>query len=100
MQAGRALRRVFLSHASEDAIFAERLANDLRQSGADVWLDTADLRHGNFLQRINEALASCDWMVLVLTPAAIRSQYVQMEVYAALGLVAQRRMQGVIPVVS
>ena len=66
--------RVFISHATENTTFAERLASDLRRTGADVWLDASHLGPGNFLANINKALNNRDVLVLVLTPAALRSK--------------------------
>jgi|GEM_PF-2779811 len=56
--------------------------------------------HGNFLQRVDEALQHCQWMVLVLTPNALASPYVRDEVFTALHRVNQGYMYGVIPVLA
>jgi hypothetical protein len=75
--------KVFVSHSHSDDTFTNRLVDDLRQAGATVWMDNTDLGAGNFQQRISEALADCDWFVLVLTRAALASQWVRQEVDAA-----------------
>lgn len=75
---------VFISHATEDVAFGERLARDLRRAGADVWLDASHIGPGDFVARINHALKNRDVLVLVLTPAALRSQWVPAEVNAAI----------------
>jgi toxoflavin biosynthesis protein ToxD len=92
--------RIFVSHSHKDEVFTERLVADLHLAGAEVWVDVAGLTHGNFMQRIDEALAQCEWMVLVLTPNAVASQYVKDEVYAALVRVTQGYMRDVIPVLA
>ena len=76
--------RVFISHASPDTAFAQQLADDLRNAGADVWLDATHIGPGNFVQRINQALNARDVLVLVLTPDALASQWVPDEMDAAL----------------
>lgn len=76
--------RIFISHARQDVAFAERLAEDLRSAGADVWLDATHIGTGNFVQRINEAINARDILVLVLTPDALTSQWVPDEMDAAL----------------
>lgn len=94
--------RVFVSHhhsPAEDA-FTARLVADLRTAGATVWVDVADIHDGDFMDRINAALASSNWMVLVLTPGSLRSQPVRTEVHAAMNLQWQNRMHGVIPLVA
>jgi formylglycine-generating enzyme required for sulfatase activity len=94
--------RVFVSHhrSPQEDDFTAQLVADLQGAGAHVWVDVADIHDGDFLHRINTALASTDWLVVVLTPAALRSQPVNMEVNAAINLVWQRRMRGVIPTVA
>lgn len=91
---------VFVSHSHKDEDLTQRLVIDLHQAGAEVWVDTAGLDHGNFMQRIDEALARCQWLVLVLTPNAITSEYVKQEVYAALLRVNQGFMRAVIPMLA
>lgn len=94
--------RVFVSHhhSQPEDDFTARLVYDLRQAGATVWVDVADVRDGDFIERINAALASSDWVVMVLTPAALRSQPMRTEINAALNLVWQGRIRGVIPIVA
>lgn len=91
---------IFVSHSHKDEAFTERLVADLHQAGAEVWVDVAGITHGNFMQHIDEALAHCDWLVLVLTPHALASQYVKDEVYAGLHRVKQGYMCDVIPVLA
>jgi hypothetical protein len=77
--------RIFLSHATDDTAFAERLADDLRSAGADVWLDTTHTgTGGDFVANISQALNARDVLVLALSPAALRSQWVPDEMNAAI----------------
>ncbi len=77
--------RLFISHANVDSPFAERLAADLRVAGADVWLDSTHLTGpGDFVARISHALNERDVLVLVLSPAAIASQWMPDEMNAAI----------------
>lgn len=76
--------RIFLSHSSDDAVFASQLSNDLRSHGADVWLDSSHMAAGDFIARINQALQGRNVVVLVLSPAAIRSTWVTQEFNAAI----------------
>lgn len=89
--------RIFVSHSHQDDAFTARLVADLRHAGADVRVDMTELGAGAFVQRINAALDANEWLVLVLTPAAIVSPYVQEEMDAAINLVHQGRMREVIP---
>jgi hypothetical protein len=92
--------RIFVSHSHNGNRFTARLVGDLRAAGADVWVDMTEIAYDDFLKRINEGLANRDWMILVMTPDALKSPWVQLEVNAALGRVVKRKMRGVIPVIA
>jgi hypothetical protein len=62
-------------------------------------VDYDGVRSGDLVNKINAALVKSDWLVLVMTPAALRSQWVTGEVNAALHRVNSKRMKGVIPFV-
>ncbi len=77
--------RVFISHATSDSAFAGRLATDLRNAGADVWLDSSHLTGpGDFVAVISRALNERDVLVLALSPAALASKWVPAEMNAAI----------------
>ena len=89
---------VFVSHhhsPKEDA-FTSRLVADLQAAGADVWVDYQGIESGSFAQKINEGLTGRQWLVLVMTPAALGSRLVHDEVNTALHQVNVGRMRGVI----
>lgn len=88
--------KVFISHSHVDDAFAERLVKDLRAAGADAWLDKEELGAGDFQERIDAALASCEWFLLVLTRSALASPWVQQEVRAANRLKHQKRVRDLI----
>jgi formylglycine-generating enzyme required for sulfatase activity len=94
--------RVFVSHhhSPEEDAFTARLVGDLEAAGADVWVDDARITSDDFIRKINEGLAGRQWLVLVMTPDALRSQWVQAEVNAALNQVRKGRMLGVVPIVA
>src|SRR5579885_1756844 len=81
--------RVFVSHSHLDDAFTRRLVDDLIAAGANVWVDVAGVGADDFQDRINQALVSCEWFLLVLTPSALRSPWVKMEVHAAIRLKVQ-----------
>lgn len=90
---------VFLSHASEDVEITRRIKSDLEFHGAYVWADFASIVHGDFYARINEGLSKCNWLVLVVSPSALRADkiVIQEEVNAALGMRHTGEMRAVIP---
>jgi hypothetical protein len=93
--------RVFVSHhhSPEEDAFTARLVADLQAAGADVWVDTSGITSDDFVKKISEGLAGRQWLVLVMTPEALGSRWVNDEVNAALHQVNSGRMRGVIPFV-
>jgi hypothetical protein len=60
---------LFLSHASEDGAWCERLAKRLRADGVRVWLDTWELQPGDKLaDRINDGIERSRQTAVVWTP--------------------------------
>jgi formylglycine-generating enzyme required for sulfatase activity len=93
--------RVFVSHhhsPAEDS-FTARLVRDLEAAGADVWVDTSGITSDDFVKKISEGMAGRKWLVLVMTPAAVASPWVQREVNVALSEQTAGRMLGVLPLV-
>src|SRR5437870_3250822 len=80
-----AVREVFLSHSSQDHAEARRLKEILTAHGIPVWFSPHKLVGAQLWHdEIGKALARCDWMMVLLTPAAVQSKWVKREVvYAA-----------------
>jgi hypothetical protein len=82
---GNAPREVFLSHSSLDRDFATPLARDLRRHGIPVWFSRTNIVGAQqWHDEIGAALSRCDWFVLVLSPAAVKSRWVKQELLYAL----------------
>lgn len=80
-------RLIFLSHASQDASFAQQLAADLRTRGWEVWIAPDSIRHGEqWVEAINRGLAESSVFLLVLSPHAVASKWVNRETNGAIGL--------------
>lgn len=94
------VKRVFISHATENTAFAERLATALRSAGLDVWLDASHMGPGNFVDRISSAINACDVLILALSPSALASQWVPEEMNAAMVRYKQGFMRAPIVVVA
>jgi hypothetical protein len=78
---------VFLSYArSDDEPYARELFNHLRADGFDAWFDREHMpsRSLTFLQEIRDAIRQRDRLVVILGPAAVKSDYVRAEWQAAL----------------
>jgi TIR domain/Right handed beta helix region len=91
---------IFVSHSHADNEFTERLVTDLTASGANVWVDMDAIPYDDIVKKINEGLSGRQWLVLVMSPDALSSEYVQMEVNSALHRVMNKWMRGVIPIVA
>jgi hypothetical protein len=92
--------RVFVSHhhSSEEDEFTARLVADLQASNANVWVDDASSNSDDFVLKISEGMTGRQWLVLVMTPAALQSRWVQREVNAAIAEQSAGRMLGVLPI--
>ncbi len=66
---------VFISYGRRDAsAFVDKLAQDLKSAGFNVWRDTAELQsHRPWDDQVQSALKSSDAVVAVLTPHAVRT---------------------------
>lgn len=91
--------RVFVSHSHMDELAAQRLAAALQRAGADVWIESAQLHAGDQIEIVERGLATCDWLVLLETPEALASAWVNLEVNTALNRVGSGTMRGVIRLV-
>ena len=82
----------FISYASKDHAFAERLHADLQNKGVRCWFAPEDMKIGDRLRpRIDETIRVYDKLLLVLSKASVASQWVEQEVETAL---ARERQQG------
>ena len=75
---------VFISYSHKDQEFVIRLASDLDPQVGGVWFDQSDIRAGDkWRERIAEGIRHCKVFVVVLSPDAVASKYVQDEINQA-----------------
>jgi len=80
-------RQIFISHAHEDDAIARRLAADLRQRGWRAWIAPDSIRPGEkWIEAINRGLEESGVFVVLLSPAAVKSQWVRDETNIAIEL--------------
>jgi len=71
---------IFLSHSSKDNANVERLARDLKEAGASVWLDVWEMTIGDPLTRsIQAGLKNSRYVGIWITNNAITSGWVEKE---------------------
>jgi formylglycine-generating enzyme required for sulfatase activity len=80
------VKQVFISHATAaDGEFAQRLAGDLRRLGVKVWIAPESIRTGeSWVKAIERGLRESSHVVIVLTPAALASKWVEKETDVAI----------------
>jgi hypothetical protein len=79
------LRDVFISYAHEDQERCVQLAALIERAGFDVWVDNEDIRDGEaFDTQIEEAIAASRLVVVLWSPASLRSRWVRAEAAYAL----------------
>lgn len=85
-------KELFLSHAHADRVFLRRLTAVLNNCGIPYWYSRAHLIGAQqWHDEIGRALARCDWFLVVLSPAATKSEWVKREFVYALN---ERRYKG------
>jgi hypothetical protein len=68
--------KVFISHASRDKNFVDRLVSDLAARGVPVWYDKLDVRLGDSIPgKINSGISEAKYFLIVLSPAAVKSKW-------------------------
>ncbi len=79
------MANVFISYARDDAPIARRIANDLRALGTTIWLDQESISYGQDLRKaIYEGIERADAILVLISPASLRSKWVEAEWQIAL----------------
>ena len=74
----------FISYASKDQEFAERLHADLQARGVRCWFAPEDIQGGRKLhEQIEQAIRHYDKLLLVLSEHSMDSEWVKTEIYHA-----------------
>jgi hypothetical protein len=95
--ATRPRRRVFISAAASDSAWARKLAERLRAADVDVWDPSTDALPGaNYSAEVGKALDRAAALVVLISPAAVKSEWVRREIQHALG--TERFRSRLIPV--
>ena len=81
------MERIFISYSRKDMDFVRKLAGDLEKAGYDVWWDITDLQGGDdWVRQIPEAIRRSRFVLVVLTPDSLESEWVRKEYTQALSL--------------
>ena len=92
------MKRIFISHSTKDVEFVYgQVKPVLDQLGYCSWCSATDVRlAADWEQQIRQALAQADWFAVVLSPDAVKSEWVQAEVHWAL----ENKRGRVIPIMA
>ena len=87
-------QQVFLSYAYEDGELACRLADDLRAAGLRVWIAPESIQPGEtFSKAIDRGLRESGIFIVLLSPDAASSLWVEDEIHVAIGFKNQGVMR-------
>jgi hypothetical protein len=76
--------KIFISHSSHDKWIARRISQDLEALGVTTFLDEKDIETGDSIDdSIQEHLKECDEIVMLLSPSALDSHWVLLEIGGA-----------------
>ena len=91
-------QQIFISHSSRDAHIAWQLSVDLGNSGFRPWLDEWEIDVGESIPAaINQGIGDCEALIVLLSPAAVESGWVEREWQAKYWDEAQAKSVKVLP---
>jgi len=74
------MTQVFISYSRKDSSFINQLVADLQKAGLDVWYDVSHIAGGaRWRSEIENALRSSQYVIVVLSPDSIVSEWVERE---------------------
>jgi uncharacterized protein YjbI with pentapeptide repeats len=89
----------FISYASKDQAFAERLHADLQNKGVRCWFAPEDMKIGDRLRpRVDETIRLYDKLLLVLSKNSVASTWVEQEVENAIEQESKRGTTVLFPI--
>ena len=80
------MSKVFLSYSHNDKSFVENLYYRLSRDGVDCFYDSESIKWGeNFVLELEKGIDECDYIVLVLSPDFLKSEWTKLERTSAMG---------------
>ena len=79
--------KIFISHSSRDKWAARRISKEIEELGATTFLDEKDIETGESIDdAVSTHLKDCDELLMLLSPASIKSEWVLIEIGGAKAL--------------
>lgn len=91
---------IFVSHSHTDLEYCRAFVNGLRAHGIDVWYDEHNLGSGQLRQVIVREMEARPHFVVILSEAAVASEWVNREINAALDLDDEGSIKTLLPVIA
>src|SRR5262245_5287055 len=84
--------KVFVSHSSEDrALIEQEMLSVLHSAGIETWYARDDIRVSEQWERaVLDALKSCEYFLLVMSPRSAGSRWVRTELHFAMNRLRDR----------
>ena len=93
------MKKVFISHSSNDKPFVRKLKRDLNLNYIDTWVDEDEMFPGDSLiEKLSFGLKESTHFLIVLSPFSIQSEWVKLELENALAQVEQSTIEKIIPI--
>jgi len=90
---------VFISYSSQDEVFANQIALDLKSSGLTVWKDTSEIVPGERLREsIETGIRNSKVFIIIVSARSLNSRWVLNELDAAMLSEVTKRMNFVLPI--
>ena len=84
-------RQIFISYAHQDETFAWQLANDLVQRDWQIWISPKSIHPGElWVDAIQRGLDESGIVIVLVTSAAVESEWVKFEMNVAIALERQK----------
>lgn len=91
--------QVFVSHTWSDKEFVRRLGADLKRHNVRIWVDEWEMKVGDSLvEKIERAIGSSGYLIIVLSPEAVASRWVRVELNASLMQQVEHEAIRILPV--
>jgi len=77
--------KVFLSHLGTDKDLVQKISDELKKWGMELWDDTYEIYPGdNWAQVTSQALEESQAMIVLLTPESLESKWIMWDIEFAL----------------
>jgi hypothetical protein len=92
------LKKVFISHSSQDKPIERRIGEFLKQNSVGAWIDEGEIQPGDSLvEKIGSGIETSDYLLAIISQYSATSSWVQKEISVSLNLEIKDKHIEVIP---